>query len=69
MPLVSKSGTAIDEALKPYSWYKDHVLAGSQEHGLPPDYVAEFIEAVEAVEDPDAKRDKKERAMLGSSEG
>ncbi|MDZ4319230.1 MAG: gamma-glutamylcyclotransferase family protein [Phenylobacterium sp.] len=63
------SPDAIDEALKPYSWYKDHVLAGSQEHGLPPDYVAEFIEAVEPVEDPDAKRDKRERATLGSSEG
>jgi hypothetical protein len=62
------SEDAIDGSLKPYSWYKDHVLAGSKEHSLPADYVSRFIEAVEVIEDPDAKRDAKERAMLGSSE-
>ena len=55
---------AIDESLKPYTWYKDHVLAGGKEHGLPQGYVAEFIEPVEAVEDPDRDRDRKERATL-----
>lgn len=58
------SPDAIDDTLKPYRWYKDHVLAGAMEHDLPPDYVAEWIEAVEAVEDPDAARDREERAIL-----
>ena len=56
----------IDDSLKPYSWYKDFVLAGGREHGLPPEYVAEYIQSVEAIEDPDKTRDKKQRATLGS---
>ena len=56
----------IDDSLKPYGWYKDFVLAGAKEHDLPPDYIAEYIEAVEAIEDPDETRDKKQRSTLGS---
>jgi hypothetical protein len=58
------SPDAIDDTLKPYSWYKNHVLAGAKEHSLPPDYVAEWIEPIEAVEDPDAERDREERAII-----
>jgi len=47
----------IDDNLKPYSWYKEFVLAGAKEHGLPPDYVAECIESVAAIEDPDRARE------------
>jgi hypothetical protein len=56
----------IDESLKPYGWYKDLVLAGSREHSLPPEYIAEYIESVEAVEDPNKTRDKKQRTTIGS---
>ena len=42
----------IDDSLKPYSWYKDFVLAGGREHGLPPEYIAEYIQSIEAIEDP-----------------
>jgi len=56
----------IDDNLKPYGWYKDFVLAGSTEHRLPPEYIAEYIESVEAIEDPNETRDKKQRAKLGS---
>lgn len=56
------SPDAIDGRLKPYTWYKDHVLVGAREHGLPADYIAACIEAVEAVEDPDRARDQRERA-------
>jgi hypothetical protein len=52
---------AIDNTQKPYTWYKDHVLVGAREHNLPADYVAEWIEAVEALEDPDTTRGRKER--------
>lgn len=54
----------IDDGLKPYSWYKDYVLAGASEHGLPAEYVAERIQRVEATEDPNRKRDAKERSTL-----
>ena len=56
---------SIDDSLKPYGWYKDFVLAGGREHGLPPEYVAEHIQSVGAIEDPDKTRDKKQRATLG----
>ncbi|MEP0321834.1 gamma-glutamylcyclotransferase family protein [Bauldia litoralis] len=57
----------IDDSLKPYGWYKGFVLAGASQHGLPPEYIAECIQSVEAIEDPNAARDKKWRAMLASS--
>jgi cation transport regulator ChaC len=55
----------IDDGLKPYAWYKDFVLAGAREHGLPPEYIAEYIQSVEAIEDPNKTREKKQRATLG----
>ena len=54
----------IDEMLKPYSWYRDLVLAGASEHGLPQQYVATRVEAVEAIEDLNFARDATERAAL-----
>lgn len=58
---------SIDDALKPYSWYKDFVLAGAAEHNLPEEYVAAHILSIDAIEDPDKARDKKQRAVLASS--
>lgn len=55
----------IDDRIKPYSWYKDFVLVGAREHGLPPEYITHCIESVEAVDDPNTTRDKKHRATLG----
>ncbi|UGX93681.1 gamma-glutamylcyclotransferase [Bradyrhizobium barranii subsp. barranii] len=46
----------IDDGLKPHAWYKQLVLDGGREHGLPPEYVAEHIEAVETVHDPVDKK-------------
>jgi cation transport regulator ChaC len=44
--------THIDASLKPYHWYKEHVLRGAREHALPVEYIA-AIEAVDAIADPD----------------
>ena len=55
----------IDDSLKPYCWYKDFVLEGGREHGLPPEYIADYIQSVEAIEDSNKARDKKRRATLG----
>jgi len=54
----------IDDSLKPYSWYKEFVLAGGAEHGLPTEYIADCIQSVEAIEDPDRSRDLKQRTTL-----
>ncbi|MYG27502.1 MAG: gamma-glutamylcyclotransferase [Boseongicola sp. SB0677_bin_26] len=56
----------VDDSLKPYGWYKDFVLEGAGEHDLPQEYIAECIQPVDAIEDPDKVRDRKERATLRS---
>lgn len=60
---VTYCATEKDPSLKPYSWYKEYVLAGAREHRLPPEYLA-MIEKVECTEDPDPIRCAKERAIL-----
>lgn len=54
--------TDIDPLRKPYRWYKRHVLTGARENELPTEYVA-GIEAVEADEDPDGARSRRELAI------
>jgi cation transport regulator ChaC len=54
--------TSIDPALRPYDWYKEHVLRGAREHGLPRGYV-DSIAAVGAVPDPDTPRCERELAI------
>ncbi|WP_264766188.1 gamma-glutamylcyclotransferase [Marinobacter fonticola] len=49
----------IDPSWKPYHWYKNHVLTGARENGLPAGYIAR-IEAVESVTDRDHKRCERE---------
>ena len=44
--------THIDSSLKPFHWYKEHVLRGAYEHALPGEYIA-VIEAVDSIPDPD----------------
>lgn len=54
--------TRVDAALKPYLWYKKHVLVGVRENQLPSQYIAQ-IEAVEAIDDPDTTRHEYELAI------
>ncbi len=54
--------THIDGALKPFRWYREHVLRGACEHGLPAAYIARIL-ATEVVEDPDAERHAVELAI------
>jgi len=51
--------TEIDNSLKPYEWYKQHVLQGAYEHGLPSDYIAS-IESIKTVPDLNTKRHERE---------
>ncbi|MGD2112878.1 MAG: gamma-glutamylcyclotransferase [Gammaproteobacteria bacterium] len=43
--------THIDSRLRPYRWYKEHVLRGAREHELPVAYIA-AIRSIEAIDDP-----------------
>lgn len=45
----------IDRGMKPYRWYKQHVLQGALDAGLPDDYVA-LIHDISAIDDPDIER-------------
>jgi cation transport regulator ChaC len=49
----------IAPSLRPYPWYKRHVLEGAREHALPAEYIA-WIEAVETQEDPNRQRSQHE---------
>lgn len=58
--------TRINDALKPFHWYKDHVLIGARENGLPTKYIAQ-IEAVESIDDPKPERHGRELSIYGKS--
>jgi len=51
-----------DEALVPYRWYYDLVLAGAEQHNLPLDYVA-GLKAIPFTEDPKSDRDSRREAL------
>jgi len=62
------SSTYLDESLRPYSWYRDLVVAGAEAHGVPTAYVAE-LRLVVATEDLDSTRDEENRVALPCSPG
>lgn len=49
----------IDKSLKPYPWYRSHVLAGCREHNFPDEYIR-AIEAVRTIPDLDTARCERE---------
>lgn len=49
---VTYIATHIDAALRPYHWYKEHVLRGAREHALPVEHIA-AIEDITSIPDPD----------------
>lgn len=53
----------INDALQPYTWYKQLVLDGARVHGLP-DFYIDAIAKVAAVADPDAARHARHEAIL-----
>lgn len=54
--------TKIDESLKPYHWYKDHVVRGAAENDLPQSYLQAIIN-VESIADPEPDRHERETAI------
>jgi gamma-glutamylcyclotransferase len=49
----------------PYHWYKQHVLRGAIEHGLPTDYIRR-IDLIESQDDPDEARSAREMSIYQS---
>ncbi|HXT40654.1 MAG TPA: gamma-glutamylcyclotransferase family protein [Candidatus Angelobacter sp.] len=57
------AATKTDSSLKPYTWYKAFVVAGAKEHKLPSEYIRQ-LEAVEATQDPDRERERRNTQLL-----
>lgn len=55
--------TRTNPSLRPYSWYRAHVLAGAYEHELPPEYIA-ALQAIEALEDRNADRHAEQMTLV-----
>ncbi len=51
--------TEVRDNLRPYHWYKKHVLYGAQEAGIPEAY-CNSIATVVAIDDPDLERHRRE---------
>lgn len=60
-------GKITTTGMRPYTWYKHHVLAGAREHGLPAAYIR-AIERIEAQDDPDPERHAREMVLHGQDE-
>ena len=54
--------THLDASLRPYPWYKEHVLRGAREHRLPEPHIT-MIARIPTVEDPDPARQALESAV------
>lgn len=59
---LSYLAVLIKPGLKPYPWYKQHVLNGAREHALPAEYIA-MIEAEPTQQDNDEARSQHEMAL------
>lgn len=55
--------SAIEPDLKPFAWYLAFVVRGARERGLPREWI-EALRAVEATEDPDPERARRNRQIL-----
>ena len=53
----------VDAACVPFDWYRDLVVAGAMEHGLPDQYINELT-LIPAAPDPAAARAAKARRLL-----
>ena len=54
--------TNIKDDLKPFHWYKHHVVFGARENNLPPEYIDQIL-SVESIEDPDRARALRELSI------
>ncbi|MBI1780613.1 MAG: gamma-glutamylcyclotransferase [Sphingobacteriales bacterium] len=55
--------SAVDNNLMPYDWYKEFVVTGAEQNGLPPEYV-ENIRKNAFIADTDEERKGRQLAIL-----
>ena len=57
----------VSSGLVPYSWYREHVLAGARVAGLPAWYIAQ-ISSIECLDDPDERRHARELSIYENAQ-
>ena len=57
----------VDDSLKPYPWYLNHVIIGAAEACLPEGYV-QAVRLTKTIEDADQQREKRERKLYEQGE-
>ena len=66
LEVVTYFATDIDASLRPYHWYKEHVIRGAREHALPDEHIA-AIESITSITDPDQDNHLIELSIYSSS--
>lgn len=56
---VADKAAHTDPGLKPYHWYREHVVFGARQAGLPQDYIDQLA-TVKSIDDPDNQRHERE---------
>lgn len=59
MNAITYYATNCDLSLKPYHWYKEHVIRGARENGLPEIYIQSILN-IESIADPKPDRHEEE---------
>jgi gamma-glutamylcyclotransferase (GGCT)/AIG2-like uncharacterized protein YtfP len=62
--LYRAHASAVDADAIPFRWYRDLVLAGAREHGLPDDYIRRHIAGCPTRPDPDRDRALRHQRLL-----
>ena len=62
--VISIEGNLLEATtyLKPFSWYKEHVLRGAKENNFPDEYIQNII-GIKTIEDPKPERHAEEMAI------
>ena len=61
-PAFTYVALQIDDGMRPFSWYLEHVLRGAREHALPASYLA-MLETEVGMTDSDVIRHRTELAI------
>lgn len=62
LPCLTYLATDLDESLRLYHWYRQHVIVGASEHGLPASYLVQ-LRSLPSIDDPDRHRQARELAI------
>jgi gamma-glutamylcyclotransferase (GGCT)/AIG2-like uncharacterized protein YtfP len=62
---ISSDNKFWDSSLFPYDWYKEYVVKGANEHGLPNPYIT-LLNSFKSIQDTDSERNDKEWDILKS---